>query len=239
MGWIILIIVGFLLTIAAFIIDDHVPFTNAGEISFITGIVLFLIGWICFFAIPIRGYMDVESIQWRWTVDIYTFQPVNENHNTGHYSTRYDVENAVNSSIPGEAYNVSTTIHSGSKDVVVREWKDSNGKVQKETRRENYYYASYSYTIDKWVKTAESVTSGNDKSPYEDRPYETNVPCVIGNCKCGVGRSEEYFVHGIVEQKYETFAISKSDWERLSSNDEFSYSKYRFGDEIWGLQIAR
>lgn len=233
MIWIVLMLIFIVAAITLYIVDIHIslPIISAS---------LSIIMLICFFAVPIKGYMDVESTHWHWSVDIFTYQPVNESGRTGHKSFRSSAERAARENIPTGAYNININTHSGSKTVVDREWKDERGHTHKDTHTEHYYYATYSYTINQWVKTSDVSTFGRDKNPYEpERPYDTTAPDVLGNKKCGIGHNEEYKVTGYVNGEIITYSISKSDWEKIGDTDEFEYTKFRFGDEIWNLKLAR
>lgn len=190
-------------------------------IGMISGVIL-AISIICFFAIPVKGYMKVESIHWQWTVDVYTYFAVKKSGKTGEKYSRCGAENAADESIPDGAYDVKITVHEHESD-------DSTN-----------YYAEYSYTIDEWVKTSEVSAFGNDRNPHEpDRPYDTDVPDVLGNNKCGYGHAEKYTVTGIAVGKTYTYNISKSDWESFYVNAEFGFSKFRFGKELFNVDLAR
>lgn len=238
--WIVIIIVGFIAMVVAPFVEDCINITNSGTISFVSGIVIFITGAICYFAVPITGYMEVESTHWRWTVDVYTYSAVNKSKETGRKSTQFSAETAAKELFPDNAYNRDIEMHSGSKTVTDREWTDEKGNRHKDTHKEYYYYATVKYTVDEWVKTSEVVSSGNDKEPYEpERPYDTTAPDEVGNKKCPDGHNEYYSVTGKVEEEIKTYDISKSDWERISDTDEFTYRKYRLGDEIFDLEIAQ
>ena len=56
--WIVIIIVGFIAMVVAPFVEDCINITNSGTISFVSGIVIFITGAICYFAVPITGYMD-------------------------------------------------------------------------------------------------------------------------------------------------------------------------------------
>ena len=233
MVWIILMIIFIVAAVILYIMDIHIslPIISAS---------LSIIMLICFFAVPVKGYMEVESTHWYWTVDIFTYKPVNKSGRTGHKSFRSSAERAAERDIPEGAYNISIDTHSGSKTVVDREWKDEQGHTHKDTHTEHYYYATYSYTIDQWVKTREVSSCGRDKNPYEpERPFDTTAPDVLGNQKCGAGHHEEYKVTGYVNGEIVTYSVSKGDWEQINDTDEFGYTKFRFGDEIWDLKLAR
>lgn len=233
MVWIILMLIFIVAAIILYIMDIHIslPIISAS---------LSVVMLICFFAVPIKGYMEVESTHWYWSVDIFTYQQVNKSDRTGHKSSRSSAERAAREDIPADAYNISIDTHSGSETVVDREWKDEQGHTHKETHTEHYYYATYTYTVNQWVKTNEVSSCGRDKNPYEpERPFDTTVPDVLGNQKCGAGHNEEYKVTGYVNEKIVTYNISKSDWEQIRDTDEFGYTKFRFGDEIWDLKLAR
>ena len=153
---------------------------------------------------------------------IYTYSAVNKSGKTGNRSTRHGAEFAAENAIPEKAYNVSISVYSTVSDNVT------------------YYYAKYSYNVDQWIKTSEVSAFGNDKNPYEpERPYDTTATNVLGNSKCGCGHSEEYTVTGVVDGKKYTYNISKSDWESFYINAEFGYSKFRFGKELFNVDLAR
>lgn len=231
MLWIILICICIIAAIFLFIHENEMIACFAAG-----GALLFLI---LFLAVPIKRYMEVESTHWYWSIDILTYQQVNKSDRTGHKSSRFSAERAAKENIPAEAYNIDIDTHSGSETVVDREWKDEQGRTHKDTHTEHYYYATYTYTINQWVKTGELLSCGNDKSPYEkERPFDTTAPNVLGNHKCGVGHHEEYKVTGYVNEEIVTYNISKSDWKQIKDTDEFSYKKYRFGHRIWDLKFA-
>jgi len=232
MLWIILMCICIIAAIYFFICNDEVITCFAAG-----GALIFLI---LFFAIPVKGYMDVESTHWYWSVDIFTYQQVNKSDRTGHRSSRSSAEMAAREDIPADAYNISIDTHSGSDTVVDREWKDEQGRTHKDTHTEYYYYATYTYTVNQWVKTSEVSSCGRDKNPYEpERPFDTTAPDVLGNQKCGAGHHEEYKVTGYVNEEIVTYSISKSDWEQIKDTDEFGYTKFRFGNEVWNLKLAR
>ena len=238
--WIGLIVIGIVLIIGAFTVGDYIPVTDGAAYMCVVGVIASLAGIICFFVVPVHGYMEVDSIHWNWSVDIFTYSAVRESDRTGHRYTRSGAEEEARGSIPTGAYDIHIETHSGSREVVDREWKDENGNTHKETHKEYYYYADYSYTIDKWIKTSEVSVCGRDKNPYEpERPFDTTAPDVLGNQKCGMGHNELYTVTGLVDGEMHTYNISRSDWEHINENDEFGYKKYRFGDTIWDLQIAQ
>lgn len=238
--WIVIVIIGIIAMVVAPFVEDYIKITNSGTISFISGIVMFITGAICYFAVPITGYMEVDSTHWRWTVDVYTYSAVNKSDKTGHKSSGWMAESAAENAIPDGAYNINIETHSGSRTVTDSEWKDANGKTHKQTHKEYYYWSTYSYTINEWIKTKEVVATGKDKNPYEpERPYDTVAPDELGNKKCGNGHNEYYTVTGNVEGETKTYDISKSNWEKISDTDEFTYRKYRLGDKIFDLEIAQ
>lgn len=195
---------------------------NDQEAIGIISIIAAIASLICFFAIPIKGYMKVESIHWQWTVDIYTYSAVNKSGKTNEKGTRRIASAAAEDVIPENAYNIKIDVCSVSHD---------NG---------TYYYAKYSYTIDEWIKASEVSSFGNDKNPYEpERPYDTEAPDVLGNNKCGYGHTEKYTVTGVVDGKKYTYDISKSDWESFYVNAEFGFNKFRFGKELFNVDLAR
>jgi hypothetical protein len=192
---------------------------NDQEIIVLICTVILGISIICFFSIPVKGYMKVESIHWQWTVDVYTYSAVKKSGRTTKRYLRYSAENAACDSIPDGAYDVKITVYADN---------------------DSYYYAEYSYTIDEWVKTSEVSAFGNDRNPHEpDRPYNTDVPDVLGNKMCGYERTEKYTVTGIADGKKYTYDISKSDWESFYVNAEFGFSKFRFGKELFNVDLAR
>lgn len=232
MLWIILMCICIIAAIYFFIYRDEVIACFAAG-----GALLFLI---LFFAIPVKGYMDVESTHWYWSVDILTYQQVNKSDRTGHRSSRSSAEMAAREDIPADAYNISIDTHPDSETVVDREWKDEQGRTHKDTHIEYYYYATYTYTVNQWVKTSEVSSCGRDKNPYEpERPFDTTAPDVLGNQKCGSGHHEEYKVTGYVDEEIVTYSVSKSDWEQIKDTDEFGYTKFRFGNEVWNLKLAK
>lgn len=155
-------------------------------------------------------------------MDVYTYSAVKESGRTTERYSRYSAENEADDSIPDDAYDVKITVHEHILD-------DSP-----------HYYAEYSYTIDEWVKTSEVSAFGNDRNPHEpDRPYNTDVPDVLGNNKCGYGHTEKYTVTGIADGKKYTYDISKSDWKSFYVNAEFGFSKFRFGKELFNVDLAR
>lgn len=238
--WVVIVIVGIIAMVATPFVEDCINITNSGMISFISGLVMFITGVICFFAVPITGYMEVESTHWRWTVDVYTYSAVDKSDRTGHKSSGWMAEKAADNAFPKGAYNKNIEIREGSRTVTDEEWKDADGKTHKKQHKEYYYWAEYTYTIDEWIKTSEVVSSGNDKEPYEpDRPYDTDAPDELGNMKCPNGHNEYYSVTGNVDGETKTYDVSKSDWEKIGDKDEFAYRKYRFGDEIFDLEIAQ
>lgn len=190
MLWIILVCICIIAAIFFFIRENEMIACFAAG-----GALLFLI---LFFVIPVKGYMNVESTHWYWSVDIFTYQQVNKSDRTGHRSSRSSAEMAAREDIPVDAYNISIDTHPGSDTVVDREWKDEQGRTHKDTHTEYYYYATYTYTVNQWVKTGELLSCGRDKNPYEKkRPFDTTAPNVLGNQKCGVGHHEEYKVTGL------------------------------------------
>lgn len=232
MLWIILSIFAIIILSYAFLSRNAI----VGIISF----VFLAVSIICFFAIPVKWYMDVQSTHWIWTVDIYTYQAVKKSNSTGHFSSRWQAEENVKNLIPQNAYNVKIDTHRKSEEIVDREWKDEQGHIHKQTHTEYLYYSTYSYTNNEWVRTSAVSATGNDKQPHEPvRPYDISVPDELGNRKCSPNHVEEYTVTGIVNGKSETFSISKANWEQIGNNDEFSYSKFRFGKTVWGLELAR
>ena len=62
MFWIILSILAAIILSYAFLSRKAI----VGIISF----VFLVVSIICFFAIPVKGYMDVQSTHWIWTVEI-------------------------------------------------------------------------------------------------------------------------------------------------------------------------
>jgi hypothetical protein len=96
MIWIILMLVFIAAAIALYIMDIHIslPIISAS---------LSVVMLICFFAVPVKGYMDVESTHWYWSVDIFTYQQVNKSDRTGHRSSRSSAERAAREDIPADA----------------------------------------------------------------------------------------------------------------------------------------
>lgn len=232
--WIVIALLGIGITILGFS-DDILPLI-------IGGIIVFIAAVCCFFFVPVSGYMEVESIHWNWTIDVFTFKEVSKSGRTGRKYSRYQAEEEAKRNIPANANagTINIETHSGSRTVTDEEWKDSDGRTHKRTHTEYYYYADYLYTVNEWVKTKELSAIGSDKSPYEpERIYDTTAPDELGNHKCGAGHNEYYTVTGIVDEESKTYNISKQDWEKMRESDEFSYKKFRFGKEIWDLQIAQ
>lgn len=191
------------------------------------GALLFLI---LFFAVPVKGYMDVETTHWYWTVDIMQYKQVSNHKSTGHHDYPEGARNEAKRNIPSDAYSISIMVEPRSET-----HHDDDGNTWSTT----YYVADYSYIVDRWVKVSEVSSCGNDKEPYEpERPYPSNVDNVLGNCKCAAGHSELYTVTGIVDNENKTYNVDKSDWNEIDNYDEFSYKKYRFGHRIWDLKFA-
>ena len=196
---------------------------NDLEAIVILSIIAVIASLICFFAIPIKGYMKVESIHWQWTVDVYTYSAVNKSGKTSKKGTKRIASAAAENEIPENAYDIRIEIFS---------------EYSSDTDTTNYY-AEYYYTVDEWVKTSEVSSFGSDKNPYEpERPYNTEAPDVLGNNKCGYDHTERYTVTGVVDGKKYTYDISKSDWESFYVNAEFEYSKFRFGKELFNVDLA-
>lgn len=201
----------------------------------IGGIIGCAIALSCFFLVPVKGYMDIESSHWFWTVDIEQYQQEKHHNSTGRHSTAFGARSAAESSIPADAYevNIDTEYHTEH-----RTKKDSDGNTHYETR--HYYTANYSYIVDRWKKTGEASASGKDKNPYEpERPYPIDSPSVLGTYRCPAGHNESYTVTGTVEGEIKTFDIDKTYWEQISDTDEFEYTKFRFGDKILDLKLAK
>jgi hypothetical protein len=102
------------------------------------------------------------------------------------------------------------------------------------------YYYQFTYNINQWHKVSECNQQGNDKSPYEpecDLSVEVNDPKLTDR-KRQCGHNETYQVNGIQGDKVVTYNIPKDVWERVTTNDEISYKKFRFGDTIWDIKIA-
>ena len=221
----VLVIEGFHLEAKAFVIG---------------GIISALFGIVCFFAVPVVGYMKVDSTHWFWSVDIYEFKPCEHSGSTYHCDTEYRAEKLAKESIPNEAYNINIEIIRKKETTVESEWVDENGFSHELKRTDWYYYGEYSYTINEWTHSGEVTAVGNNKEPYEPaRPYDTTAPDIIGERKCGEGHHEAYTVTGVVDDKIHTYSLSKEDWERINTGDEFEYEKFRFGEKIWGLNIAQ
>lgn len=225
--WLILIAISIVAIIYA-IFSKNIPLGIAGGI-------ICLIAVICFFAVPVRGYMDVDSTHWFWTVDVMQFKQINEYGTTGNHSSRSSAYDDAKRHIPSDAYNVSIDVDSH---IRTKTHTDQDGHSY--TTHETYYDADYSYWVDRWTKVSEVSVCGRDKEPYEpERPYPTEAPNTIGTFKCSAGHNEHYTVTGVVDGVTQTYDVKKSDWENISDYDEFSYKKFRFGDEIWDLQFAR
>ena len=129
--WIIMFIIGIIIIIFSFTYGEyHYSKTDSFVISLISGIVLTLAGIICFFAVPITGYMEVDSTHWCWTVDVYTYSAVNKSKETGRKSTQFSAETAAKELFPDNAYNRDIEMHSGSKTVTDREWTDEKGNYK-------------------------------------------------------------------------------------------------------------
>lgn len=59
------------------------------------------------------------------------------------------------------------------------------------------------------------------------------------NIKSDINCAKEYTVTGIADGNKYTYDISKSDWESLYVNAEFGFSKFRFGKELFNVDLAR
>lgn len=208
-------------------IEDYIPFIIAA--------VLIIVSIIIFILIPKKGYMEVESTHWNWTIDLLEYRQVRESGSVSNHYTRGGAENAARSSIPDDAYNIEVETHSYTK---IHHHEDQNGN--KYTTTEIRYKAEYSYTVDRWEKYTELNSYGNDKSPYEpecDLPTDVERP-KIGDLKRQNGHSEEYSATGTVKGETQTVWIPKWAWEKLTENDEFSYKKSVFGKEVQDIEIA-
>ena len=188
-----------------------------------------------FICMPVKGYMEVESYHWNWTIDLFEYRQVHESGSVSEHYTRGGAENAARNRIPGDAYNVDIETHSYTK---TNHHEDQNG--HKYTTTETRYKAEYSYTVDRWVKYTELNSYGNDKSPYEpecDLPTDVENP-VLGDKKRQHGHMEKYTATGIVKGEKTTVIITKDIFDRLTDNDEFEYKRHRWNDVAYDIKLA-
>ena len=81
-------------------------------ISSVAVVVALIIAFIC---MPIKGYMDVESYHWNWTIDLLEYKQVYESGSVSNHYTRGGAESAVRKHIPDDAYNIYVKTHSYTK----------------------------------------------------------------------------------------------------------------------------
>ena len=187
--------------------DDDIGIGIGIGVAIICILVAVLIFW------PSKEHaMDVKSIHWYTTIDIYQYGPIEEEGRTyGWYGFKGSAKEAAQEAIPNGAYDIEYTFY-----------KDENG----------YYTAYYSYTINTWQKTGEAPLMGNDKNPVEaECDLQTDIlDPKIGDQKRQNGYSVRYSVTGISDGAQVTFDIPKDIWERLTTNDELNYKTRGSGD---------
>lgn len=156
--------------------------------------------------------MDVKSIHWYTTIDIYQYSPLEEKGRTHGYAyTKSHAKEKAEDDIPDNAYDIEYEFH-----------KDDDG----------HHTVYYTYTINTWQKTGEVPLMGNDKNPVEakcDLPTDILDP-KIGDQKRQNGYSVRYSVTGTSNGEQVTFDIPKDIWERLTTNDELNYKTKGSGD---------
>lgn len=214
----------------SYYMDDTVK--TIAIISSVAVVIALIIAFIC---MPIKGYMEVESYHWNWTIDLLEYRQVNESGSVSNHYTRGGAENAARSRIPDDAYNIDVETHSYTK---THHHEDQNG--HKYTTTETRYKAEYSYTVDRWVKYTELNSYGKDKSPYEpecDLPADVENPN-LGDRKRQYGHGEKYTATGVVNGKETTVIITKDIFDRLTENDEFEYKRHRWNDVAYDIKIA-
>ena len=190
---------------------------------------------VAFVFIPVKGYMEVESYHWNWTIDLFEYRQVHESGSVSNHYTRGGAEDAARSRIPDDAYNIDVETNSYTK---TRHHEDQDG--HRYTTTEIRYRAEYSYTVDRWVEYSELNSYGNDKSTYEpecDLPTDVENPN-LGDRKRQYGHGEKYTATGMVDGKETTVIITKDIFDRLTENDEFEYKRHRWNDVAYDVKIA-
>ena len=198
----------------------------------VVAVIALIVAFIC---MPIKGYMDVESYHWNWTIDVYEYSAVNESTwGTEEFTSRWDwfSERTPNSydierSLPSGAYNVSYELK-------------KHHSYSSEDTTTDYYRFYYTYIINKWVPITKLSTYGNDKNPYEhgcDLSTDVENPN-LGDRKRQYGHSEKYTATGIVNGEKTTVIITKCIFDRLTENDEFEYKRHRWNDVAYDIKIA-
>jgi len=190
---------------------------------------------VAFICMPVKGYMDVESYHWNWTVDVYEYSAVKKSKwGTEEFTSKWDwfSERTPSSydmerSLPVGAYNVSYELK-------------KHHSYSSEDTTTDYYRFYYTYTSNEWIITSKLSTYGNDKNPYEHEcDLSTNVENPnLGDMKRQSGHSEEYTATGIVNGKKTTVIITKDIFDRLTDNDEFEYKRHRWNDVAYDIKLA-
>lgn len=189
---------------------------------------------ILYFAIPVKGYIDIESMHWYATIDILQYRPVKEEKwGKEEFDTKYEfltfkervpTQYMLNIDIPDGAYNVKW------------ELKEYNTIGDRTT-----YKFFYKYNMNRWVKVSELSKCGVNKKPVEpdcDLPTSIQNPKVLDKIR-QVGCHERYTVTGVDHGKTITLDIPKDVFMSITREDEFEYKKYRFGKDAFDIKVAK
>lgn len=201
-------------------------------ISAVAVVVALIIVFICS---PIKGYMEVESYHWNWTIDVYEYDAVNKSAwGTEEFTSRWEWFSERTPS----CYDMERSLPVGAYDVHYELKKHHS--YSSEVTTTDYYRFYYTYTINEWVTLTALSTYGNDKNPYEhecDLPTDVENPN-LGDRKRQHGHGEKYTATGIVDGKKTTVIITKYIFDKLTENDEFEYKRHRWNDIAYDIKIA-
>jgi hypothetical protein len=201
-------------------------------VSAILVVVSIIVAFIC---IPVKGYMEVDSYHWNWTINVYEYGAVNKStwgkeeftSKWDWFSERTPSSYDMERSLPSGAYNVSYELK-------------KHHSYSNENTTTVYYRFYYTYTINEWVPITKLSTYGNDKNPYEhecDLPTDVENPN-LGDRKRQYGHEEEYTATGVVNGETTTVIITKDIFDRLTENDEFEYKRHRWNGVAYDIKIA-
>lgn len=187
-----------------------------------------VVGIICFLGIPVHRTYDVDKTRWETEINLYKYSVCHEKQW---------------GSAPSEAYNIQvrSEVHHHRR-VKTGSYKDSNGNRHDTYTSIPVYRDRYYYDINRWVDDGEITNYGFDAYPVEaECKWGTEAPNELGNVKRQYGH-QEYFevIVNFEEGKKHTFDLEKSEWEKIvnKSNPTIECKKFRFGSELWDIQVV-
>lgn len=90
---------------------SYYRYDTVKTVAIISAVVVAVALIITFICMPIKGYMEVESYHWNWTIDLLEYKQVHESGSVSNHYTRCGAESAARKRIPDDAYNIDIETH--------------------------------------------------------------------------------------------------------------------------------